>query len=195
MSVSLLATLESDLASVRSSSEPNALLGILATVDAGGTPRARTVIVHDIENGSALLLVSRFHQKWAHLQANPRAELLLWWITHKLQYRLIGTVSEAGKETTARLWAKLPDAAKQLDHAYGEDFLPGQRIELSQEQIKAEVKIRSEGADLSEPPAHVRAIYLELVEIERLEASPPDRVHNRQRAATTTSWLPEQLIP
>src|SRR4051794_28547204 len=77
------------------------LVGTLATADAGGAPRARSVVCREIgDDGSLWVTSDARSEKAAHLRGRPEAELVLWLPAAREQFRLFGRVelltAEAG---------------------------------------------------------------------------------------------------
>ncbi|MBC2607936.1 pyridoxamine 5'-phosphate oxidase family protein [Pelagicoccus albus] len=195
MSLSLLDELILEFQSAKDASEPNAFLGSLATCDSSGQARVRTVVIHELTAKGLLLVASEFHQKWRQLSANPKAEIMLWWPSLGLQYRITGKCISQSPDVASARWSQLPPSVRRLDLAYGDGFIPGQAIE-SIEKVSETVAERSEGKSIETTPSHVRAILFEPEEIERLKTSPSDRQHDRRRATLIDGqWHCQQLVP
>lgn len=192
---SLAQELLADFQTALSENVPNARLGALATCGSDGQPRVRTVVIHELAEHSALLVVSRYHQKWKQLVENQKAELMLWWLNLGIQYRLTGQCLELSPEIAKERWLQLPNAVRKLDLAYGDDFIPGAPIRETSD-LHELVQSRSRDKDLNKAPLHVRAVSLEFTEIERLKASPSDRLHDRRSAILENdTWRCLQLVP
>lgn len=195
MPTSLLDELLQDFQTAQSASQGKPCLGSLATSEANGQARVRTVLLHDVSRDGILMIVSSYHQKWIQLAHDSRAEILIWWPDLGLQYRVSGRCETLPSDVATERWLKLPEGARQLDSAYGPDFLPGQTIE-SYQAMRDAVSDRSRGKTLSRTPDHVKAIRLTYQEIERLKVSPADRMHDRRFAKVVDGeWTNLQLIP
>ena len=92
-------------------------IGTLATVDPTGQPRARTVILRQIDPDGALWIVSSAHSdKNAQLRQTPAAELVLYLPTSREQFRLFGQATVIGRraddQSREQFWTTLSDAAR-----------------------------------------------------------------------------------
>ena len=95
------------------------LIGTLATVDAGGLPRARSVVCRRVDEKGAVWVASDARSgKNEQLRQNPHAELVVWLPTPRLQFRVQGEIrlldAKAGGDERAKLWRELSDTARAL---------------------------------------------------------------------------------
>jgi pyridoxamine 5'-phosphate oxidase len=72
--------------------DPNAMT--LATVDAGGQPTARVVLLKDWDRSGFVFYTNKESRKGAELAGNPKACLAFYWKTLHRQVRIDGTVSD-----------------------------------------------------------------------------------------------------
>src|SRR5262245_46120537 len=80
--------------------EPNAMT--LATVDAGGRPRARMVLLKRADASGLTFFTNRESAKGRELAAHPHAALVLWWPELHRQVRIEGRVTRlSGRESDA----------------------------------------------------------------------------------------------
>lgn len=87
--------------------EPHAM--VLATVDAGGVPDARTLILKDVDERGWAFAAPRSSRKAAQLTAHPAAAVNFWWQPQVRAVRLRGAVVEApANESAADLAARSP---------------------------------------------------------------------------------------
>lgn len=141
------------------------------------------------------MIVSSYHKKWIQIEQNNAVELMVWWPELGTQYRLSGSCSELPRAIAKSKWSTLPEAARRLDTAYGPDFIPGEPIK-SYDSIRLAVAERTKDASLIETPEHVRAIMLDIQELERLKISPTDRLHDRRSSKREgKAWQTTQLVP
>ncbi|MEM7035386.1 MAG: pyridoxamine 5'-phosphate oxidase family protein, partial [Bacteroidota bacterium] len=112
MGKTLSQELELEFCKRKVSGSESTLLGSLATCEANGQPRVRTVVLHEISENRVTLVVSKFHKKWEQVQNNPRAELSIWWPDSLQQYRLTGDLQEASHELACQLWTQQSEGAK-----------------------------------------------------------------------------------
>jgi pyridoxamine 5'-phosphate oxidase len=91
----------------------------LATVDKGGSPRARTVVCRKVADDGTIYIASDARsEKNEQVRANAQAEVVFWLPTLREQFRLFGStrVMAANPAEAARadLWRALSDAARAL---------------------------------------------------------------------------------
>jgi len=70
----------------------------LATVDAGGQPSVRMVLLKGVDAGGFVFYTNLESRKAAELAGNPRAALAFHWKSLKRQVRVTGTTSPVGDE-------------------------------------------------------------------------------------------------
>lgn len=75
---------------------PNAMY--LGTVDAGGQPSVRTVLLKSFDANGAVFYTNRESRKGEALAANPRAALLFHWDSMDRQIRIEGDVTHVADE-------------------------------------------------------------------------------------------------
>jgi pyridoxamine 5'-phosphate oxidase len=86
--------------------EPNALT--LATVDAGGRPSARIVLLKDFDDRGFTFYTNYASAKGRDLAVNPRAAMCFLWQPIERQVRIEGTVEKVSREETAAYWVTRP---------------------------------------------------------------------------------------
>jgi pyridoxamine 5'-phosphate oxidase len=161
------------------------VIATLATVDADGNPRARSVIVRRIEPESGALWITSDarSRKIADLKAHPSSELVFWMFNERLQFRLLGNV-EIIRTGAVReeIWRELGDASRAM-------FLwptPGEP------RRAGDVFAQTLGAD---EPVHESFALLVLRprEVEALELN--DTPHLRRRWLKANDWQVERINP
>jgi pyridoxamine 5'-phosphate oxidase len=85
---------------------PNAMS--LATVDAGGQPSARIVLLKGLDQNGAVFFTNRQSRKGEALSANPRAGLLFHWDALHRQVRIEGRVSQVSDAESDAYFATRP---------------------------------------------------------------------------------------
>ena len=113
-----MALLAADRARAVARGDPLADLCVLATVDAQGSPALRTLVVRGIDARVVQVFLNRSSPKWAELHASGRFELLCYYATLGLQYRLRGVVAEHDLDAVRRSWVRKPYRTKLLDWYY-----------------------------------------------------------------------------
>ena len=80
----------------------------LSTVDAGGAPNARIVVLRGIEPDAIVFFTSYESAKARELDANPHAAILFHWNNLERQVRMRGTVERTTREHSASYFATRP---------------------------------------------------------------------------------------
>ena len=164
------------------------VIGTLATVDAAGCPRARSVVARRIDDaGRAWIASDGRSEKNGELRRNPAAELVLWLPENRLQYRLRGPVDilDAGARPDERLalWRELSDAARALF------FWPPPGAPLDADIAD----VPSAAPSSLAPPASFDVVVLKPEEVERLDLRP--HPHARRRWRQEDDWRGADLNP
>ena len=98
-------------------------IATLATVDRGGSPRARTVVCRRVAADGTLYVASDARsEKNDHVKANPQAEVVFWLHGLREQYRVLGAARVGGAApgggpgdpVRIELWRAMSDAARAL---------------------------------------------------------------------------------
>jgi pyridoxamine 5'-phosphate oxidase len=90
--------------------EPNGM--ILATVDAGGQPWTRTVLLKVCDTRGFSFFTNYLGNKGQHLLAEPRAALTFWWGALERQVNVTGTVEKTTREESEAYFASRPIASR-----------------------------------------------------------------------------------
>lgn len=80
--------------------------------------RTRTVVVRDITDTTCLLYVNRDGQKNLTHNSNARVELLLFYPSSMMQFRVRGKIALMDEGELQKHWQRKPYEAKLLDHYY-----------------------------------------------------------------------------
>lgn len=160
-------------------------LATLATVDAAGEPRARTVIVRQLDEraGSLWITTDGRSQKVAQLARQPIAELVVWTPHERQQFRLHGPIRlvRSGPERV-EIWQSMSDAARAT-FAWPNPGQPRRPGEVFLSGVPA----------TAEPPADFTLLVLEPTEVETLELN--EHPHARRRWRKQGDWHVERLNP
>jgi len=159
----------------------------LATVDAENHPRARTVILRQIDNDGSLWITSSGKaEKNAQVRNAPMAEVVAYLPTRRDQFRLAGAakVIGLGDDDTVReqFWQTLSDAARATFYwpTIGEPVQPGANPPAA---IPATAPM----------PDHFEVIVIQPEVVEHLTtASIP---HRRTRWRQANEWKYERINP
>ncbi|MEO8329059.1 MAG: pyridoxamine 5'-phosphate oxidase [Candidatus Nanopelagicales bacterium] len=110
--------------------EPNAM--VLATADATGRPRARTVLLKSFSSRGFTFFTNYESTKGQHLQQNPQASLCFPWYALERQVVVVGVVHRLGRGESERYFHSRPRGS-QLGAAASPQSRPiGSRAELVQ---------------------------------------------------------------
>lgn len=161
----------------------------VATVDADGRPRARSVVIRQIDDDGSVCFVSDARsEKNSHLRRVPFAELVLWLPTNRVQFRLAGRATVAGRgdrpELIDELWASLPGGSRAL-FAWP---APGRARSADEDDAFA-----TDLPATAPPPDTFEVIVVVPDQVERLELGTTP--HRRVRWSGQTGWRAEEINP
>lgn len=163
-------------------------IAVLATVDAGNRPRARSVILRRIDSDGALWIISNAHAgKNAQLRHIPFAELVLYLPTSRRQFRLAGAAQVIGggqncHDLRHRFWLDLSDAARAMFYwpTIGRPADPGEQVVSS---MPAQTPMPDEFELIRIDPDHVEHLTTDKIP------------HLRTRWRQDNDWREEQINP
>ena len=192
-----IARFHQDRAQARTERDPCAELCALATVGAEGTPEVRTLVLRDIEdpatpNGELRLAVfiNDSSPKWA---AMGRVSALAYFPTLKVQYRLSCATEPIAETLVHSRWQGRPEAPKKMDWYYAQR--PQSSSVASRSDLIEEVGHLALPEPLVAPPS-ARGLFLVPFEIERLDLTQPNGIHDRRRwHRPVAGWEETVLVP
>lgn len=165
----------------------------LSTVDAGGHPDARIVLLRDVDReGSGFLFYTNYASaKGKQLAGHPSAALTFFWPALERQLRIRGTVERLSAEESDRYFNSRPRPSRIGAWASQQSESIADRKAL--EAARAEVEARFPG-DVPRPP-HWGGYRLVADAIEFWQGR-PGRLHDRIRCTRQgESWIQERLQP
>ena len=112
--------------------EPNAMT--LATVDAGGQPAARMVLLKGIDARGLAFFTNRDSRKAKELSANPKAALVFWWGPLQRQVRFEGTIEEVDAAEADAYFASRPKGSQLAAWASAQSTVIEGRAALEAEE-------------------------------------------------------------
>ncbi len=177
--------------------DPMADLCVLATVGERGAPALRTLVVRGIDSRAVQIYINRHSPKWAELHPSGRFELLCYYSTLRLQYRLRGVAAEHDVDAVRRSWKRKPYRTRLLDWYYELERRQSAPLASREDLVAGHRRMQARFPDPEKvpPPDGVRGLDLVVAWMERLDlgATP---VHER-RAFTRTgeSWRETPLVP
>ncbi len=187
-----------DRAEARKQSDPNADMCFLALADEQGKPSLRTLVMREIADNRFRIFINKTSPKWRALSRNGAYELMLWYPTMQRQYRLQGSHELLSDEVIETNWLRRPGGSKYLDYLYEHVADQSTNIESRAKLVAtiADLKTTYPVDDMSAP---TNAIGIELIitDIERLDLSREDRIHDRRRFSLggDGKWTEQILVP
>ena len=192
-----MALLAADRERASAAGDPMADLCVLATVDGRGAPALRTLVLRGIDSRSILIFINRSSPKWAELHRLGRFELLCYYPTLGLQYRLRGGVSEHDVDAVHRSWKRKPYRTKLIDWYYERERPQSAELESRDALVTGHRRMQALYPDPEDVPAPGGVRGLDLV-VERLERLDLNAAPVHERIAFTRvgdSWQDVPLVP
>ncbi|MCW2855949.1 MAG: pdxH [Marmoricola sp.] len=170
--------------------EPNAM--VLSTVDAGGAPSSRTVLLKGFDARGFVFFTNHESRKGVALAADPRCSLLFGWYGLQRQVRIEGTADVVRRSETDAYFASRP-----RDSQIGAWASAQSREVASRETLEAtydEIRAYYLGQDIPAPPYwggyRVRPSTIEFWQGRR------GRMHDRLvYRRTGETWSTHRLAP
>ena len=170
--------------------EPNGMT--LATVDAGGQPSARTVLLKAIDRRGLTFYTNLESRKARELAANSKAALLLWWPPQGRQVRFEGEIEPVDEAEADAYFATRPRGSQIGAWASAQSEVVADRAALD----AAEQKIAARFADGAVPrPPFWGGYRLVPARVEFWQGR-INRLHDRLRYTRRgATWDLERLAP
>ena len=164
----------------------------LATVDAGGAPSARIVLLKGVDHGF-LFYTNYESRKGRELAANPRAALVFWWRSLDRQVRIEGRVERIDAATCDAYFAGRPRGSRIGAVASPQSSVIESR-EALEERVARVIAEIGESEEIARPESW--GGYRLVPEAIEFWQGRPDRVHDRLRyRRADDGWLIERLAP
>jgi pyridoxamine 5'-phosphate oxidase len=175
-------------------SEPrDADAAALATVDSGGLPDVRMVLVKKFDERGFVFFTNSESAKGSELSGNPKAALVLYWKSLNRQVRVRGTVEPVSEQESDEYFASRPRGAQVGAWASRQS-----RPLESRSTLEAAVaRYEKQYAEKVPRPPHWVGYRIAPLAIE-FWADRPFRLHDRlvfTRPAPGTPWTRERLYP
>ena len=170
--------------------EPNAM--VLATVDPGGWPHARNVLVKGVDDRGFAFYTNYESAKAAELESAEKASLLFSWLPVHRQVRVVGTVTRVDAAESDAYFASRPRGSQLGAWASPQSDLIADPSVL--ESALAEVAARFGDGPITRPPFwggyRVAPVMFEFWQ------GRPSRLHDRFRYVWRAGgWDIERLAP
>jgi pyridoxamine 5'-phosphate oxidase len=180
----------------RDAGDPMAHVCVLATVDKQGRPQARTLVLRNVNHEGQprlALFINASSPKWTELANSESVSVQVYWPSVELQYRMQVKAETLNPQMVAESWQLRPDAPKNMDWLYQQQaqstMVADRQALLSQlNQLKTpEPLVAPEGA---------KGLLLQIIEIERLDLTQSNGVHDRtQYTLNNNEWQKQTLVP
>lgn len=174
--------------------EPNAM--VLATVDASGRPRARTVLLKEMDARGFVWATNYRSRKGHDLAATGRAGLMFPWHDLQRQVHAEGTVEPTSAEESDRIWAARPRLSRLGALASHQSEVVDSRATLDERLAALDAEY---GEDVPRPE-HWGGYRLRPESVEFWQGG-RNRLHDRLRfrlvgeALDPAGWVVERLEP
>lgn len=172
--------------------DPNAMT--LATVDAQGQPKARTLLLKGFAKEKGWIFYTNYDsEKGQELAANPRCSLLFWWEKLQRQVRVEGQVQKLPEADSDAYYISRP-----RDSQMGAWVSEQSQVIESRNTLEERLAILEEqyqGIDPLPRPPHWGGYQLLASSVEFWQGK-PSRLHDRIRFRKEgTEWVKERLAP
>jgi pyridoxamine 5'-phosphate oxidase len=169
--------------------EPNAM--VLATADALGRPRARTVLLKGLDERGLVFYTNYQSRKASELSANPHASAVFPWHPISRQVIVVGEVSPVDRAESEAYFATRPRAAQLGAWASPQSRVLADRSALDEAYRQAERRFPGDVP----APEHWGGLRLGPRTVEFWQGR-AGRLHDRLRyRATEDGWVVERLAP
>ena len=192
-----MALLAADRERAAAQRDPMADRCVLATVDEGGAPALRTLVLRGVDARAIQVFVNRHSPKWTELHASGRFELLCWYPSLGLQYRLRGGVEAHDPDAVRRSWMRKPYRTRLLDWYYEHEREQSAPLRCREDLIAGHRRMRARYPDPEEMPVPdgVRGLDLVVERAERLDLNAAPVQERRAFTRRDGTWREMHLVP
>ena len=191
-----LTQFHSDRQLARDAGDPMAHVCVLATVDGQGYPQARTLVLRSVVHNNSprlALFINANSPKWAELANSESACVQVYWPSVELQYRMQVQTEALDPKLVAESWQFRPDAPKKMDWLYQ------QHAQSTAIADREQLLMQLDQLETPEPlvaPEAAKGLLIQVTEIERLDLTKNNGVHNRTLYTLKQGkWDQQTLIP
>lgn len=178
----------------RASSAIEANAMIVSTVDAGGRPSARAVLLKGFDADGFVFYTNYESRKGQELAANPHVALTFYWAALERQVRIAGVAEKVSPALSDAYFASRPEGSRMGAIASPQSREIPDRAWL-EERVAAVARAVAEGAPLERPESW-GGFRVRPAEIEFWQGR-PDRLHDRiqYRRDEDGTWTHVRLAP
>ncbi len=170
--------------------EPNAMT--LATVDAGGRPSARVVLLKGVDGEGFRFFTNYESRKAQNLAANPHAALVFWWDALERQVRIEGAVAKLSDADSDAYYNSRPKGSRLGAWASAQSTVIESRKVLEQRLAD----LQTEYAESDPPRPNFWGGYRLAPSLVEFWQGGPNRLHDRLRYLREgEGWRVERLSP
>ncbi|MGN6606967.1 MAG: pyridoxamine 5'-phosphate oxidase [Jatrophihabitans sp.] len=179
-------------AAVADPAVPEANAMQVATIDAGGRPQVRTVLLKGLDERGVVFFTNYDSAKGRALAANPYAAAVLLWHAHERQVRVSGPVARVSAAETEAYFHSRPRGSQVGAWASPQSEVIASRAEL--EAREREIAERFGDGEIPVPPFW-GGFRITPEQVEFWQGR-PDRLHDRIRYVLDgADWRRERLAP
>lgn len=172
--------------------EPEPTAMTLATVDAGGRPQSRIVLLKEVTDSGLVFFTGYGSAKGRQLDARPFASVSFWWPLQMRQIHAVGPVRRVPRAVSEEYFASRPRESQLQTWASEQSEPLASRADLLAAVVDTER--RFEGGPVPCPPEW-GGFVLEPDTIEFWQGL-PSRLHDRiQCTLTAEGWVNRRLQP
>ncbi|HDZ56184.1 MAG TPA: pyridoxamine 5'-phosphate oxidase [Pseudomonas xinjiangensis] len=170
--------------------EANAMM--LATVDAGGQPHLRTLLLKGADERGFVFFSNYASAKGEQLKAQPKAAMTFWWHDLERQVRIEGTVEKVSAEESDAYYHSRPLGSRLGAWASPQSQIIADREVLEQNLAELEKQYANEAPPR---PPHWGGFRLTPQSIEFWQGR-PSRLHDRlSYRLVDGQWIRKRLAP
>ena len=172
--------------------EPNAV--VVATVDYGGYPDARVVLLKGYDERGFVFYTNYRSAKGRQLAERPQAAMVFNWLEHERQVRIRGAVEAIGRDETAAYFHSRPKGSQIGAWASPQSAVIADRGVLEDKRAELEAAYAKTGDAVPVPP-HWGGYRVVPREVEFWQGR-SSRLHDRFRYSRTPGgWAIDRLAP
>jgi len=150
--------------------------------------------VRDLEQELAVF-INDTSPKWQQLKRQAKAQMLMYFPSLKVQYRLDVTPSPIPKKLVDHSWQMRPEIPKVMDWVYRDHFPQSTAIESNEVLAQAFSQTRDDMQNSPSPAPTAQGLYLRPQRIERLQLIDADLHQRTLYSRVGNCWQSRPLVP